>query len=61
MVVCMGTMAPPVLTATAEHVIGNNIVIPGVGYVEMASSQMFLQTHATVTFVRPCSLGDLDA
>ena len=59
-VVCVGTMAALVQTAVAEHVVGNRIVLPGVGYVEMASACSHALLHSAVTFVRPCSLGELN-
>lgn len=43
-------------TAIAEHVVGRNILLPAVGYIEMAFAYSGKFILADLDFVRPCSL-----
>ena len=46
-----------------DHVVSGNILLPGVGYIEMAFAYCKTQQFAltAVAFVRPCVLPELDA
>ena len=51
-------MAPCVVAAVADHEVGGTILLPGVGYIEMAlaaSSAAGLILEG-VTFIRPCAM-----
>ena len=58
--VSTGRMSP---SAMSDHVVGGNILLPGVGYIEMAFAYCKAQQLAltAVAFVRPCVLPELDA
>ena len=49
------------LTPSAEslfthHVVSGTIILPGVGYIEMAFAASSCQALTAVAFLRPCSL-----
>ena len=52
--VLTGRFSPPTNIAIADHVVGGNILLPGVGYIEMAFSCGGKLNLADVAFVRPC-------
>ena len=57
-VVFSGVLAPSAELLFSDHVVGGNIIFPGVGYVEMAFAAN-IDDHSTlkaVAFVRPCVL-----
>ena len=58
--VSTGRMSP---SAMSDHVVGGNILLPGVGYIEMAFAYCKTQelVLAAVAFVRPCVLPELSA
>ena len=56
-VVFSGALSPSALFLFSHHVVGGIIILPGVGYVEMAFAAS--PGHATLTaiaYLRPCSL-----
>ena len=54
---------PPANAVMSDHVVGGNILLPGVGYIEMAFAYCKTQQFAltAVAFVRPCVLPELSA
>ena len=59
--VLTGPFSPHTNGAIADHIVGLNILLPGVGYVEMAFSSSGNLIITGVAFVRPCSLPELGA
>ena len=57
-VVFSGALTPSAELLFSDHVVGGNILFPGVGYVEVAFAANFDQASAltTAAFVRPCIL-----
>ena len=56
-VVFSGALSPAAEALFSHHVVGSTIILPGVGYVEMAFATS--PGHATLTaiaYLRPCSL-----
>ena len=61
--VSIGRLSPFANAAMSDHVVGGNILLPGVGYIEMAFAYCKAQQLAltAVAFVRPCVLPELSA
>ena len=55
-VVFSGALSPSALLLFSHHVVGGTIILPGVGYVEMAFAASSCRALAAVAFLRPCSL-----
>ena len=58
-----GRLLPPANAVMSDHVVGGNILLPGVGYIEMAFAYCKTQQLAltAVALVRPCVLPELSA
>ena len=54
----IGTLTASVIEILSDHVVGGNILLPGVGYVEMAFTASSGRNSAitAVAFLRPCIL-----
>ena len=55
-VVFSGALSPSAEALFSHHVVGGTIILPGVGYVEMAFAASAGRALADVAFLRPCSL-----
>ena len=55
-VVFSGALSPAAEALFSHHVVGGTIILPGVGYVEMAFAASSGRALAAVAFLRPCSL-----
>ena len=55
-VVFSGALSPSAEALFSHHVVGGTIILPGVGYVEMAFAAGASRALAAVAFLRPCSL-----
>ena len=55
-VVFSGALSPSALLLFSHHVVGGTIILPGVGYVEMAFATRCGRVLAAVAFLRPCVL-----
>ena len=55
-VVFSGALSPSTEALFSHHVVGGTIILPGVGYVEMAFAASSCRALAAVAFLRPCSL-----
>ena len=55
-VVFSGALSPSAEALFAHHVVGGTIILPGVGYVEMAFAASSGRALAAVAFLRPCVL-----
>ena len=55
-VVFSGALSPSAEALFSHHVVGGTIVLPGVGYVEMAFAASSGRALAAVAFLRPCVL-----
>ena len=55
-VVFSGALSPSAEALFSHHVVGGTIILPGVGYVEMAFAASSGRALAAVAFLRPCSL-----
>ena len=55
-VVFSGALSPSAEAFFSHHVVGGTIILPGVGYVEMAFAASSGQALAAVAFLRPCVL-----
>jgi hypothetical protein len=55
-VVFSGALSPSAEALFSHHVVGGTIVLPGVGYVEMAFAASSSRALAAVAFLRPCVL-----
>ena len=55
-VVFSGALSPSAEALFSHHVVGGTIILPGVGYVEMAFAASSCRALAAVAFLRPCSL-----
>ena len=55
-VVFSGTLSPSAEALFSHHVVGGTIILPGVGYVEMAFAASSSRALAAVAFLRPCVL-----
>ena len=55
-VVFSGALSPSAEALFSHHVVGGTIILPGVGYVEMAFAASSGRALTAVAFVRPCSL-----
>ena len=58
-VVFSGALSPSAEVLFSHHVVGGPIILPGVGYVEMAFAASSGRALAAVAFLRPCSLSGL--
>ena len=58
-----GQLSPSANAIIFDHVVGGNILLPGVGYIEMAFAYCKTQQLAltAVALVRPCVLPELSA
>ena len=60
-VVFSGALSPSAEALFSHHVVGGAIILPGVGYVEMAFAASSGRALTAVAFLRPCSLsGSID-
>ena len=55
-VVFSGALSPSAEALFSHHVVGGAIILPGVGYVELAFAASSGRALAAVAFLRPCSL-----
>jgi hypothetical protein len=55
-VVFSGALSPSAEALFSHHVVGGTIILPGVGYVEMAFAASSGRALAAVAFLRPCVL-----
>ena len=55
-VMLSGVLTPSAEALLSHHVVGGTIILPGVGYIEMAFAASSCQALADVTFLRPCAL-----
>jgi hypothetical protein len=55
-VVFSGALTPSAEALFSHHVVGGTIILPGVGYVEMAFAASSGRALTAVAFLRPCSL-----
>jgi acyl transferase domain-containing protein len=55
-VVFSGALSPLAEALFSHHVVGGAIILPGVGYVEMAFAASSLRALTAVAFLRPCVL-----
>jgi len=55
-VVFSGALSPSALLLFSHHVVGGTIILPGVGYVEMAFAASSSRALTAVAFLRPCVL-----
>ena len=55
-VVFSGALSPSALLLFSHHVVGGTIILPGVGYVEMAFAANTSRALTAVAFLRPCVL-----
>ena len=53
-VVFSGALSPSAEALFSHHVVGGTIILPGVGYVEMAFAASSGRTLTAVSFLRPC-------
>ena len=51
-----GALSPSALLLFSHHVVGGTIILPGVGYVEMAFAASSGRALTAVAFLRPCVL-----
>ena len=51
-----GALSPSAEALFSHHVVGGTIILPGVGYVEMAFAASSGRALAAVAFLRPCVL-----
>ena len=55
-VVFSGALSPSAEALFSHHVVGGTIILPGVGYIEMAFAASSGRALAAVAFLRPCVL-----
>ena len=55
-VILSGVLTPSAEALFSHHVVGGTIILPGVGYVEMAFAAGASRALAAVAFLRPCVL-----
>ena len=55
-IVFSGALSPSAEALFSHHVVGGTIILPGVGYVEMAFAASSGRALAPVAFLRPCVL-----
>ena len=55
-VIFSGVLTPSTVALFSQHVVGGTILLPGVGFVEMAlaCSPNHISAVTAVTFLRPC-------
>ena len=58
-VVLSGALTPSAEALFAHHVVGGAILLPGVGYIEMAFAASSCEALTAVAFLRPCVLPKL--
>jgi len=59
-VVFSGALSPSAEALFSHHVVGGTIILPGVGYVEMAFAASSSRALTAVAFLRPCVLSGPD-
>ena len=55
-VILSGALTPSAESLFAHHVVGGTIILPGVGYIEMAFAASSGRALTAVAFLRPCLL-----
>jgi acyl transferase domain-containing protein len=55
-VILSGVLTPSAKALFSHHVVGGTIILPGVGYIEMAFVASSCQAITAVAFLRPCVL-----